>query len=313
MQQIPSIASQQVQTSILQPLPQDEQLISSSSWQLLSSLVSALEIDDLLQRFFKHLHSLNMCQAVHYRHEELDLTAEFGIPGRCQMNYRLMIPGTSMGELTLSRRRRFSDEGQRALEQAIGLLIHPLHNVIRFQQMRLSALRDPLTRLQNRMAMGDYLDQEIALLVRYREAFSLIMLDVDNFKQINDVHGHSAGDQVLRMLALRLKETCRNSDAIFRIGGDEFVIAMPRASRDNARCTAERLCTAVSSAPFIHQDTSIKVGVSLGLASYQPGESISQLMERADAALYQAKAKGRNRFKVSEEEGTKLTTPSICQ
>ena len=158
------------------------------------------------------------------------------------------------------------------------------------------ALRDPLTGTGNPIAMEQTLQREIDMSRRHRQPLSLLMLDIDHFKSVNDTHGHAAGDHVLREVAASIKQQLRNVDMVFRYGGEEFLILLSNTGRESAALVGERLRYAAQSNDYWAANTRIELTVSLGCSTLLPGESADSLLRRADNALYVAKREGRNRL-----------------
>jgi len=154
------------------------------------------------------------------------------------------------------------------------------------------ATTDPLTGVCNRRKFMEELDTEITRAARYGNKLSLIMIDIDDFKAINDTMGHQAGDVALVELACLLKENVRSMDLLARYGGEEFAVIIPETDLAGADCMANKLCRLVHEAPFA---ISPDMTCSFGLASFEEGDSLHGLVERADQALYQAKAQGKDR------------------
>lgn len=170
--------------------------------------------------------------------------------------------------------------------------------VVRRLVMKLEHLshHDALTGLLNRRAFEHLLDREVVRMQRYGEHFTLLMLDVDHFKRINDCYGHAAGDAVLCAVSATLKEHAREVDRVARFGGEEFCLLLPQTLHEGAMLAAERLRQAVSQTSVAWNGELIKVTISTGLATSQGREEpLSALLHRADEALYRAKAEGRNR------------------
>ena len=164
------------------------------------------------------------------------------------------------------------------------------------QKMYEAAIHDGLTRAYTKRYLLDRLPTEIAYARRHATPLSLLMIDVDHFKKINDTHGHPAGDYVLVMLAQLISSVLRTEDIFARYGGEEFSILCRGATLDNAAMLAERLRGRVEAATFEHQGTRIPVTISIGVASYvEHPDAGTQLIAEADKALYQAKGAGRNR------------------
>jgi two-component system cell cycle response regulator len=162
------------------------------------------------------------------------------------------------------------------------------------QSMEL-AVTDPLTGLNNRRYMMGQLDTLFERCAAGGEPVSLIMLDIDFFKRVNDTFGHPLGDEVLREVSVRLAATVRAMDLPCRYGGEEFVVVMPATKPADAARVAERVRAAISSEAFEIGDHSVSVSVSIGVSASRGGEDRPEsLLRRADEALYRAKAAGRN-------------------
>ncbi|SDW99151.1 diguanylate cyclase [Marinobacter mobilis] len=164
-------------------------------------------------------------------------------------------------------------------------------------ELTFQALHDRLTGLYNRGKTEDRLRQEIARSSRYGNTFSLILFDVDHFKLVNDRFGHNAGDDVLVEVAAQLSNNIRVADFIGRWGGEEFLVILPETSLESGGEVAENLRMHVAQRTFPIPDGGVTV--SAGVSAYLPGDSIQDLVKRADAALYLAKEDGRNQVKVS--------------
>jgi diguanylate cyclase (GGDEF)-like protein len=157
---------------------------------------------------------------------------------------------------------------------------------------------DALTDLPNRRSFFSRLQSEFTRSARYGRPLSLVMLDLDHFKDVNDTHGHMVGDAVLRHLSAIMRGCVREADMIARYGGEEFVILLPETERDGAAYIAERVRCEVDDAPYkLETGEIVHVTVSLGVACIAAGEEIpdiDKLLQNADEALYKAKNSGRN-------------------
>jgi diguanylate cyclase (GGDEF)-like protein len=147
------------------------------------------------------------------------------------------------------------------------------------------------------------LAREIERARRFGEVFSLVMLDMDNLKAYNDVHGHLGGSQVLRRVAQVAREQIRAMDVLAKYGGDEFVLVLPQTGREGANLVAERIRRAIEEHAFPGEELSGRITSSLGIASFpEDGRTVEELIDRADKALYRAKRLGRNRVSAGVEE-----------
>lgn len=196
--------------------------------------------------------------------------------------------------------------------QKLAQTISALEESRRF--LREQANTDSLTRLPNRRNFFQAATYSLAQMQRRTLDFSVIMLDIDYFKKINDTYGHQAGDYILVEMAKVLSDGMREDDLLARIGGEEFVVASPYTNRLAAIVLAERLRKAVESTEFTYQGNRIPVTISLGLAAMSKNEeSVDALLAVADARLYLAKQKGRNRICASDKTNREVSdTDSVC-
>ncbi|MCE5233243.1 MAG: GGDEF domain-containing protein [Mizugakiibacter sp.] len=163
-------------------------------------------------------------------------------------------------------------------------------------ELRRLARIDPLTGISNRRALAEHAARLIAAAARDGRPFSVLMIDADHFKRVNDRHGHGVGDTVLCALVARIQRTLRGSDEIGRTGGEEFVILLPATGAAEARDVADRVRETVAAAPLRGAGQAVDLTLSIGVATYRTGDpNLDALLQRADAALYAAKHGGRNR------------------
>ncbi len=154
---------------------------------------------------------------------------------------------------------------------------------------------DGLTQINNKRYLMEFLEREMGRCHRYNRALSLIMIDVDHFKNVNDTHGHIAGDFVLREVAQRVKQRIRKEECFARYGGEEFAIVMPESGPDNARRFAEKLRKIVADHSFVFEGKEMAVTISLGVADMTAEMTEpAQFIKAADENLYEAKKAGRN-------------------
>lgn len=157
------------------------------------------------------------------------------------------------------------------------------------------ASTDPLTRTLNRYKMQQLLENEFRRVQRYGRPWSLIMFDLDQFKAVNDTHGHQVGDQVLQTTAEIVRESVRDTDAIARWGGEEFLILCPETNTEGTTEIAERICQNLEVSEFPND---LKITASIGVTSYQSEDTLDSLLNRVDQALYHSKKNGRNQITV---------------
>ncbi len=180
----------------------------------------------------------------------------------------------------------FFEKGAAATEASLVLANKRLNNL---------ASTDPVTNLANRRTMLSRITQEKIRLERTGEVFSLIMIDIDNFKVVNDEYGHDAGDFVLVSLAAIINFIIRKQDHVARWGGDEFLVFLPETTMNGARVVAEKIRSRILTTPFIYREMDMPVTVTLGVSEGDVDAGIGNCIRKADIALYSGKQAGKNR------------------
>jgi diguanylate cyclase (GGDEF)-like protein len=219
----------------------------------------------------------------------------------------LIAQGSLFGSLNLASadRSRYTERHARDFHVRLASIASLcLQNAMNRERLLVSSHTDLLTRWYNRRYLDLRLPQEVARALRYREPLCCLMLDLDRFKRINDRYGHPAGDTVLREVAGRIQRQLRSSDLRVRYGGEELVVFLIRTTERDAVGVAERIRRGVAETPIRLQDgQELQVTLSGGIAELEPGDRSAEpatlgaaMLQRADAALYQAKAAGRDRI-----------------
>lgn len=190
---------------------------------------------------------------------------------------------------------KHSEDAEKKIEEQTRLI----------EQLKSQVRIDPLTGLYNRRAMEPDLKKEMVRARRYKLPLSLVMCDIDHFKQVNDTYGHKIGDRVLQKLAECLKGAMRTSDNIYRYGGEEFLLMLPHTNAEQAAIFAERLRELVAGYKFVSKrhNLNLQITLSFGVTDMKSRDSISSFIARSDKALYRAKLKGRNRVEVIRDDG----------
>ncbi len=186
--------------------------------------------------------------------------------------------------------RRINNQVLSRLEQARRELEHQKERIEVLAEL---ATKDPLTGCLSRKMLSDAIDKSLYNLHRYGKPFSLIMMDFDNFKEINDRYGHNTGDMVLVKFSRTIKDNIRETDQLFRYGGDEFTLLLPETAGKSACAVANKLRDRVLSLTFIARKEEFYISVSFGVTSAREGDTRSSVIERVDSALYRAKKEHR--------------------
>ena len=230
---------------------------------------------------------------------------------RAAMASPLIIGGRLLGVISIVRadnEQEFTKNDQELLQMFAQQAAIAVNNAELFNELEKLTRTDTLTGLYNRRGLIEMSQSEFERAKRSGFPLSMIMLDIDFFKHVNDLYGHAIGDQVLRILSDELHRNLRAIDILCRYGGEEFAILLPETTLQSAREVAERLRIAVAKLQFNITHADIKITVSQGLST-MPGETadLETLLGQADNALYSAKSSGRNRVCIYEEPNSEQT------
>lgn len=267
--------------------------------RIASVLQTTLDLPKVVELFFAETGRWIQIAGARYRSPDRLTDVNIGLAEKHSVAYRLAIADQALGEISFSRRKRFSAKENTVLEYLLCGLVYPLRNALTYQTALQAALRDPLTGINNRAAMDAAMSREVELARRHGSALSLIAVDIDFFKHINDNYGHATGDCVLRAVAQALLDGIRGSDMAFRYGGEEFMVLLSNTGRKGAMLLAERLRKRVEDTEILCSGLGIRVTVSLGVACLDSHDSGQSLFQKADKALYEAKAGGRNCVRIT--------------
>lgn len=274
--------------------PENMTDVTNMSIHVMGVLQSTLELEKLIELFDDELSAVVPHEHLSYENTEEGIKFDIGKVARHSSTYGLVLFGKKMGELSISRNNKFVEVETHKIESLISALIYPLRNALLYKQAVEKAYMDPLTGLNNRAAFDKSIEQEIDLAKRHSHTISLMMLDIDKFKSINDNYGHLVGDAVLKSFSDCMISCMRSSDIIFRYGGEEFAILLRNTEISGAQLLAERVRKSVEEMRFEYENISLKVSVSIGLAELREDDNKLKLIERADSLLYKAKENGRN-------------------
>ena len=266
----------------------------SAALRLNTVLQTTLDIGALIKLFADELIVLMPFDGFTYRNAAYDIDIGFGKTSRHKCSYRLIVGEENLGEVMLSRRRKFQDQETAMVEHLLVGLVCPLRNALTYLSALRAAQKDPLTGINNRAAMDSALAREIEIARRHRLPLSLIVMDIDKFKSINDTYGHATGDEIIKSFTQVVNGIIRKTDMLFRYGGEEFVVIMSNTGRDGSQLLAERIRRGIEKMDVLLPQCRLPVTVSLGVASLNGKEDGKSLVARADEALYEAKASGRN-------------------
>jgi len=227
-----------------------------------------------------------------YRSQMEDISARIGRVDQSDViNERQAETGPEQTDLA-AQMATANDRLQQRLDAAEDALVRQAEELSAYLS---EARTDPLTSLPNRRAFDAELARRFAERQRHDAPLSVLLMDVDRFKRLNDEHGHLAGDAVLQSIAEVLSHMLRETDLVARFGGEEFAMVLPFTGLSEAHVPAERARRAVAQGRFVHEGVELRATISCGIAEAMPGEDLPSVLRRADEALYAAKRGGRDR------------------
>ena len=262
--------------------------------ELSSILQTTLDIDAQVGLFGKEIQRYLSIDGLVYTPPGSDHKIIYGQEASQRATYDLKLEEKSLGTVRVYREMPFAEKEITSLENLLCALVYPLRNALSYRQAVELASRDPLTGVQNRLALSSSLQREVDLAHRQQVTLSMLVIDIDHFKAFNDEYGHAFGDDVLTTVAQTISNTVRRSDLLFRYGGEEFVVIASHTDEKGAMLLAERIRENIAGVQSV-RGRPVQVTVSLGVARLQAKETAEAFFERADKAVYSAKRNGRNR------------------
>jgi diguanylate cyclase (GGDEF)-like protein len=267
--------------------------------ELANILQKTLEPKELISLFAQEIGKYIPFDGLSYYYPELNVGIELGSLSQYKGAYELLITDEQLGNINLHRDIQFEERELAAAENMFAGLLYPLRNTLLYQRALQSATTDPLTGVKNRTAMVASMKRELGLANRHHNPLSFILFDLDRFKSINDRFGHLIGDQVLRSVAKVAEDTIRDSDIIFRYGGEEFFVLLHGTKISGASLLAERIRSNIERLKLF-PELDLHITASLGVVNLTDGEDAEAVFKRADTAMYQAKHNGRNQVVIDD-------------
>jgi diguanylate cyclase (GGDEF)-like protein len=270
---------------------------------LSNRLHSHIEIEKLITAFSNEIKPIIHLDDVIYKSPNEN--SKINNKGRHFCSYNLVFNEVELGEIFFVRRYRFVEDENYFIEKLLVTLLSPLSNAIKYNNAIKEAQTDPLTGALNRSGMEKGFKREMELARRNKNDLSILLLDIDFFKKINDSYGHDFGDTVLKGISTHIKSCIRNTDVFARFGGEEFVVLLNNTSRSGALLLAERIRqkiekTSLKFNSFNKEEEDVSYTASIGVATLKETDDRDIFFNRVDRALYEAKGNGRNRVVLSQ-------------
>ncbi len=259
---------------------------SQRNLALLEQLQTTLDVKELINIFATQAAKYVDFTGLYFKHDEINATARGSHQAKAERQFELKINDRFLGILSYSVNSPISITNFNILTELHQLLINPLNNAIRYHQAMQLAMQDALTQLGNRRSFDEQLKRTMAQATRRHTRVGLILCDLNKFKAINDSFGHIVGDSALEHFANALRQSVRDTDSIFRFGGDEFAIIVEDASEQSLTAIEHRIYQALSNDALLEK---YNVTSSLGFAFMNRADTATSFFQRADTALYSQK------------------------
>ena len=259
---------------------------SQRNLALLEQLQTTLDVKSLIDMFAIEVAKYLDFTGLYFKHAEISATARGSRQARSERQFELKLNGQFFGIITYAINMPISIANYKVLTELHDLLINPLNNAVQYHQAMQLAMQDSLTKLGNRRSFDEQIKRTMAQASRRHARAGLILCDLNKFKAINDSFGHDIGDHVLIQFAKALLKSVRDTDSVFRFGGDEFAIIVADATEQSLAVIEHRVYMAMSKDAFLAK---YNVTSSLGLAFMNRADNATSFFKRADKALYSQK------------------------
>ncbi len=271
-----------------------ENEIRDLQFKLTHQLQSTLDVVSTLELFFNNVNGSVKMDGLQFETPHGDKVT-LGKLSSHRAQYTINSQHANLGTLTFFRRKHFLEGELVALEMFVSILFYPLRNALLYREALASSLRDSLTGIGNRKAMDVSIDREIKLAHRHDQNLSVLFIDLDHFKQVNDSFGHRAGDKLLQHTVKNIQSVLRDTDQLFRYGGEEFVVLLNNTDLQAAKLISDRIRLFIAMTPLTVDNQLINATISIGVSLLNKDDSADSLLRRSDSALYIAKNSGRNK------------------
>ncbi|MGJ8681138.1 GGDEF domain-containing protein [Paraglaciecola sp.] len=279
------------------PLEQSNQGMSQLALnQFIQKLLTTIELSELAELYLQQLKTTLQLSGLKIQYQDKMLELGKQLKNSHQRTLKCVESNTHLATIIYSFPEQMSLRNWHVLQQMHVNFSYPLKNALAYQKVKQFAMKDFLTSLGNRASYEEAIVRVISQSERHNQPFGLLVLDMDNFKLVNDKHGHQEGDKVLIACANTIHACLRESDFSFRFGGDEFCCLLPESDNRTNGLIAERIRREIEATPLLRKHN---ISCSIGTATYQKDDHQLAIFSRADQALYRAKQTGKNCIKAA--------------
>lgn len=266
----------------------------NKTWRTAALLQTTLDLKSMIRMFSREVENTVNHSGIIYRHNESHTDLSIGRTTKQSCSFQLLVENQNLGEIIFMSGKPFTQKQSAQLEFLLASLVYPLRNALQYLASYQSSITDTLTGKSNRFIMSSSLNHEIGLYKRYKTPLTMLIVDVDALKNINDQHGRNAGDKVIQATAETIEENIRETDTLVRYGGDEFILLLSNTTLAGAYTIAEYIRDVMENMQISYKNKNINFSISIGGASLSQKTSSSSLLSQAYEALRLSKRNGRN-------------------
>lgn len=266
----------------------------NKTWRTAALLQTTLDLKSLIRMFSSAVNDTVSHSGITYRHVQSHTDVSVGRCTKQSCSFQLLVEKQKLGEITFMSGKPFTQKQRAQLEFLLASLVFPLRNALQYLSANQASITDPLTGEYNRLIMTSILKHDIDFFHRYKTPLTMLIIDIDTFKNINDVYGRDCGDKVIQATADTIAGCIRETDTLVRYGGDEFILLLANTTLYGAYNFAELIRDVMENMQIINKGKSINFTISIGGASFTQSDTSNSLLTRADEALQQSKKDGGN-------------------
>ena len=266
----------------------------NKTWRIAALLQTSLELKSIIKIFSQEVAHTVPHSGIAYQHEKSQTNLSIGRLTKQKCSFQLSVEKQKLGEITFMSGKPFTQKQRAQLEFLLASLVYPLRNALQYLSAYQSSSTDQLTKIHNRLIINSSLEHEIGMYQRYKTPLTMLFVDIDGFKKINDSYGHANGNKVLQATAETISDCIRKTDTLIRYGGDEFIILLSNTILSSAHHIAEHIREVLENMQIISGDQNINFTISIGGATLSQKDTINSILAKTYESLVQSKRKGRN-------------------
>jgi diguanylate cyclase (GGDEF)-like protein len=267
----------------------------TKTWRTAALLQTTLDLKAMILLFSKEASNTVGHSGITYRHAESHTDLNIGRITKHSCSFQLLVENQKLGEISFMSGKPFTHKQCDQLEFLLASLVYPLRNALHYLLSYQKTITDALTGKSNRFIMSSMLKHEIGLYNRYKTPLTMLIIDIDALKTINDEYGRSSGDKVIQATADTIEECLRETDTVVRYAGDEFIVLLSNTTLSGAYHISEHIRDVIENMQVLHKNKGLNFTVSIGGTSLSLSNTSSSLLSQAYEALRQSKRDGRNR------------------